>query len=211
MDINNATKVQLETLQGIGDARALSIIKARKDAGGQLSAEDFMSMVEIPQAVWTHLFRLNLVSFSEEDDLAELVARMERMGFASPNGKDHPSQSPPKTPPAPRQSPPRQSPPKTSPAQRQSTPKTSPAPLQPTPKTSPVPSLQASPTSSPGDAEYGKLHPSPLSTPESSPGLCKFEVSTPSPERVSAFMSNLREQLAPEHPGDHLPLSPDEE
>lgn len=55
MDINKASKAELETLPGIGDHRALCIIKARAEAGGISTPEDFMSIIDIPAKVWNKL------------------------------------------------------------------------------------------------------------------------------------------------------------
>ena len=68
MDINKATKIDLETLPGIGPSRALSIIQKRQEFHGCLTPDAFMSILDIPAPVWTKLFDSNLIIFKEEKE-----------------------------------------------------------------------------------------------------------------------------------------------
>lgn len=73
MNINKATKVELESLPGIGDARALSIIKARQEHGGRLTMDHFITMPEIPRSVWKRLIDEKWVIFPEEEELRQAI------------------------------------------------------------------------------------------------------------------------------------------
>jgi hypothetical protein len=81
MDINKATKVELETLPQIGDARSLSIIKARADHQGKLTPEIFMAIPEIPRTVGERLINDQLITFGpvlpEEVQVQEVVKKLE--------------------------------------------------------------------------------------------------------------------------------------
>lgn len=65
ININTATREELEQLDGIGAARAGVILVRREE--GRLTADDLKQMPEIPARVWEQLLAGNLLTFEEDE------------------------------------------------------------------------------------------------------------------------------------------------